>query len=665
MASVAGLIKREDVDAVREKCRIEEVVGEQVTLKTAGVGSMKGLCPFHDEKSPSFHVRPQVGRWHCFGCNEGGDVISFVQKMDGLTFSEAVEYLAGRVGIQLRYEEGSQRPDEAPGRRQRLLEANRVAAAYFQEQLLSPEAAIARTFITERSFSPQDAAHFGVGYAPKGWDNLYKLLRQKGFTEQELQLTGLMSQGNRGIYDRFRGRLMWPIRDVTGDTIGFGARRLYEDDQGPKYLNTPETSLYKKSQVLYGIDLAKREIAKNKQVVVVEGYTDVMAAHLSGVTTAVATCGTAFGSDHVRFVRRLLGDMFTGGGVKLAGGGSQGGEIIFTFDGDAAGQKAAMRAFGEDQKFYAQTFVAVEESGMDPCDLRMKKGPAAVVALVESRLPLFEFVIKTTLKDFNLDTAEGRVGALRACAPVIAGIRDTALRPEYTRLLAGWLGIDHDSVSKAVAFAVRDAKNRPSGSDQGTGGNGQRQGVAPTNTGQNFGEPRQAFGQEGAEHHNLRPNMHDPVARLEKQTLEVLLQCPDAIIADVIDALPSQAFVVPAWRAVFDAIRASGGLHQAHQLDVAAWVAVVSENASEPVSALVNELAVAPLPEDRPDAIEAYAQGIIRAFMDMGITRQIGDVKSRLRRSDPATDPVGYEGIYRALLELEAQRRILRQAASD
>ncbi|WP_333810999.1 DNA primase [Timonella senegalensis] len=643
---MAGLIKREDVDAVRERSRIEDIVGEQVTLKPAGVGSMKGLCPFHDEKSPSFHVRPQVGRWHCFGCGEGGDVISFVQKMDGLGFTEAVEYLASKIGLQLRYEEGPERkPEDQPGRRQRLLEAHRVATQYYQEQLLSPEAQTARDFITKRSFTAQDAAHFGMGYAPKGWDNLYKVLRQKGFTEQELVISGLMSQGQRGVYDRFRGRLMWPIRDVTGETIGFGARHLYEDDNGPKYLNTPETPLYKKSNVLYGIDLAKREIAKNKQVVVVEGYTDVMAAHLSGVGTAVATCGTAFGSDHVRFVRRLLGDTSSSGGVRLADGGSAGGEIIFTFDGDAAGQKAAMRAFGEDQKFYAQTFVAVEPSGMDPCDLRQTKGPDAVRALVEGRQPLFEFVIQTTLKGFDLDTAEGRVGALRACAPVVAGIRDNALRPEYTRLLTGWLGLDQETVRRAVAQAERFSK--------------QPAAAAPRS--------REAQPQiiDDMASTIARPDPRDPVARLERQALEVLLQYPHAIIADVIDALPSEAFMVPAWRGVFDAIRAAGGLFEAAKHEAGDWVELVSQNAAEPIRPLVNELAVAPLPEDRPEVIERFAQGIVRAFIDMGITRQIGDVKSRLRRADIGQDPVEYEAIYRALLELEAQRRMLREVEDD
>ncbi|WP_435300310.1 DNA primase [Timonella sp. A28] len=641
---MAGLIKREDVDAVRERTRIEDVVGEQVTLKTAGVGSMKGLCPFHDEKTPSFHVRPQVGRWHCFGCGEGGDVISFVMKIDGLGFSDAVEHLASRIGLQLRYEEGSERsPDEQPGRRQRLLEMHRIATAYYQEQLHTPEAVTARAFLHERSFTKEDAEHFGVGYAPQGWDNLYKVLRSKGFTEQELNISGLMSQGNRGNYDRFRGRLMWPIRDVTGETIGFGARRLYEDDQGPKYLNTPETALYKKSSVLYGIDLAKREIAKTKKIVVVEGYTDVMAAHLSGVTTAVATCGTAFGSDHVRFVRRLIGDTNAGGGVRLPNGGTVGGEIIFTFDGDAAGQKAAIRAFGEDQKFYAQTFVAVEPTGMDPCDLRLKKGPQAVKALIEGRTPLFAFVIQTTLKEFNLDTAEGRVGALRACAPMVAGIRDNALRPEYTRLLAGWLGTDYESVRKAVSYATRNPQQH----------------TKQRNTHDDTTATEQNNTQLGT------PDMRDPVARLERQTLEVILQHPHALAAQVIDALPPQAFLVPVWRAVFDAVRAAGGLTEAQQCTTTEWVALVAQNAAQPVIALVNELAVAPLPEDRQEAIEGYAQGIVRAFIDMGITRQIGDVKSRLQRANPQTNPHEYEAIYRTLLELEAQRRMLREVESD
>ena len=368
---MAGLIKREDIDEVRQRTDIKEVVDGYVTLKGAGLGSFKGLCPFHDERSPSFTVRPQVGRYHCFGCGEDGDVIAFVQKLDHTSFHEAVEKLAARIGFELRYEDGGTGPNrEEVGKRQRLLDAHKVADEFFRAQLLTPGAAEGRNFLHGRGFDRAAAEQFGVGYAPQGWDALLKHLRGRGFTDAELKLTGMFSEGNRGIYDRFRGRLIWPIRDIAGDTIGFGARKLYEDDQGPKYLNTPETTLYKKSQVLYGIDLAKRNIAKDRQLVVVEGYTDVMACHLAGIPTAVATCGTAFGADHIKIARRLLSDDGTGG------------EVIFTFDGDAAGQKAALRAFEEDQRFVAQTYVAVEPTGADPCDLRQTRGDAAVRDLI-------------------------------------------------------------------------------------------------------------------------------------------------------------------------------------------------------------------------------------------------------------------------------------------
>ena len=654
---------------VRERARIEDIVGEHVTLKPAGVGSMKGLCPFHDERSPSFHVRPQVGLWHCFGCSEGGDVISFLQKIDGLGFTEAVEHLAARVGVTLQYEEGGAvRPGEEPGRRQRMLEAHRAAAAYYAEQMLTAEAATGRTFLAERGFDRAAAEQFGIGYAPQGWDHLLRHLRGRGYTEPELTATGLMSQGNRGMYDRFRGRLVWPIRDVTGDVVGFGARKLFEDDQGPKYLNSPETVLYKKAQVLYGIDLAKREIARTKQVVVVEGYTDVMAAHLSGVPTAVATCGTAFGSDHARIVRRLVGDTSVGGGVQLASGASVGGEIIFTFDGDAAGQKAALRAFGEDQKFYAQTFVAVEPGGMDPCELRQAQGPEAVRALVAGRQPLFEFVIRSTIRAHDLNTAEGRVNALRASAPVVADIRDTALRPEYARMLAGWLGMDAESVRNAVVAAGRSLgtvqrqdASRPAGrgGEPTVPGPGADRGAAGTSA------QRGQTAQRGDR--PIGPDRADPVARLERNALEAVLQHPGVIDATAFDGLAADAFTVPAFRAVHEAIRAAGGLTAAAlgtgSDDAArslAWVERVREEAAAPVSGLVTELAVTPLPEDRPDALDDYVRGVVNALVDLGLTRQIADSRGRLQRMDPVVDGATYQAAFAELVALEGRRRALR-----
>lgn len=656
---MAGLIRREDVDQVRERARIDEIVSAHVTLKPAGVGALVGLCPFHDERSPSFNVRPSVGRYHCFGCGEGGDVIEFVMKMDGLSFTEAIEYLAGKTGVQLRYEEGGPaRPREEPGKRQRLLEANRVAAEFYAEQLMGPDAAAARAFLAERSFDRSDAEHFGVGFAPKGWDSLQRYLQGKGFTQAELVASGLMSQGQRGIYDRFRGRVMWPIRDVTGAVIGFGARRLFEDDQGPKYLNTPETSLYKKSHVLYGIDLAKREIAKGKRVVVVEGYTDVMAAHLSGVTTAVATCGTAFGADHAKVVRRLLGDTTAGGGMQLASGGTVGGEIIFTFDGDAAGQKAAERAYGEDQRFFAQTYVAVAEGGMDPCDLRMASGPEAVRALVDQRKPLFAFVIQAKIKQFDLNTVEGRVLAVRAAAPEIVGIRDRSQRDGYTRQVAGWIGTEIEEVQREVARvastpSVRRAPGRPDG-DRGPSGAGSSSGSAPAGA-----DDRPA---PGGPSQLPAPDPRDPVARDERLALVAVLQYPQHVPASF-DQLGEDAFSVPAWRAVHAAIRAAGGAAAGRDVSAAQWVAAVLEQASETVAGVITQLSVASLPEDREAAIAAFVEGVVHRVLDMGLMRRVADARSRLQRLDPS-DTETYQAAFAELLAIEAERRTLRESTN-
>lgn len=648
---MAGRIRREDVEAVRERVRIDEVVGARVQLKTAGVGALKGLCPFHDERSPSFNVRPQVGRYHCFGCGEGGDVIDFVMKVDGLAFAEAVEYLAGRAGIQLRYEEGGgpTRPEQEPGRRRRLIDAHKVAEEFYRDQLATPGGAAGRQFLAERGFDRAAAEQFGVGFAPTGWDALLRHLRGRGFTEPELVASGLVSQGQRGVYDRFRGRLVWPIREVTGETIGFGARRLFDEDNGPKYLNTPETTLYRKSHVLYGLDLAKRDMQREKRVVVVEGYTDVMAMHLSGVGTAVATCGTAFGSDHARIVRRLVGDSGASSGVQLATGASVGGEVIFTFDGDEAGQKAALRAFGEDQTFAAQTFVAVEPGGMDPCELRQNRGPDAVRALVAGRQPLFAFVLRTTLASYDLATAEGRVAALRAAAPVVAGIRDAALRPEYARQLAGWLGMEDLAAVQRAVDQARRTSGRP-GPDGGPG-----RGAAPG------ARPGGAHGRPA------RPGPVDPVLAVERTALEVVLQAP-ALVPDEFDELGADAFAAPAHRAVHEAVRAAGGI-AAGRASVGAdgsstaWVGAVLDEAAEAVRPLVTELAVAPVPEDRPEAVGDYVRGVVLRLVEMGFTRQIAELRGRLQRMDASADPAAYQEAFAELVAVEGRRRSLRESA--
>lgn len=443
--------------AVRDAVPIDAVVSEYLQLRNAGGGNLKGLCPFHDEKSPSFHVSPAKGLYHCFGCQEGGDTVDFIMKLDHLSFAETIERLASQAGITLRYEEGGYTPGRQQGERTRLVEAHKAAAQFYVEQLDGPEAEIARKFLAERGFDQAAAQHFGVGYSPAGWDHLTRFLRGRGFSDQELVLSGLSQEGRRGPIDRFRGRLMWPIRDIAGEVVGFGARKLRDDDNGPKYLNTPETPLYRKSQVLYGIDLAKKEIAKTNRAVVVEGYTDVMACHLAGVTTAIATCGTSFGEGHIKILRRLLMD-------------NAGSEVVFTFDGDAAGQKAALRAFEDDQKFAAETSIAITPGGMDPCDLRLAKGDAAVADLVEARTPLFEFALRHVVSRHNLDTTVGRAAALDEAALIVANIKNSSIQHESAVQLAGMLGIlDTQFVVRRVSQLARWARERgrEGGPDQG------------------------------------------------------------------------------------------------------------------------------------------------------------------------------------------------------
>ncbi|MGA0209086.1 MAG: DNA primase [Candidatus Nanopelagicales bacterium] len=602
---MAGRIRDEDVALVRERARIDDVVREYVTLKSAGGGSLKGLCPFHDERSPSFHVTPSRGMWYCFGCGEGGDVINFVQRVDHLSFAETIEKLAEKTGVQLRYVEGGAGVNKQQGVRTRLVEAHKLAAAFYAEQLSSPAAQVGREFLTSRGFDGATAEHFGVGYAPQSWDALTAHLRGKGFSDEELLAGGLVSQGNRGVYDRFRGRLVWPIRDLGGDVVGFGARKLTDDDDGPKYLNTPETPIYKKSQVLYGIDLARKEISKNQQAVIVEGYTDVMACHLAGITTTVATCGTSFGADHIKVLRRLLMD-----------DDQMKGQVVFTFDGDAAGQKAAMRAFTEDQKFVSQTFVAVESSGLDPCDLRLQQGDSAVKALVDSRVPLFEFAIRSTIAAYDLDSAEGRIAALRDSAPIVAKIRDTALRPEYTRRLAGWLGLDVAEVSKAVG------------------------GTAPA-------APRQS----------RTPRAGDPALVVEREALKCALQQP-AVVQQWYASVETPAFTHPRAVRVHEAIVAAGGLRT--ELDGLAWIdAVLEACPDDDVRSLVRELAVEPLPAmDGHDS--RYAIGVIARLLEIDAGRRIEDLMGRLQRSDDASEQ---EVLGQELQALQQYRRSLLKEA--
>ncbi len=609
---MSGRIRDEDVQYIRERAPIDEVVGDYVQLKNAGGGQKKGLCPFHDEKSPSFHVTPSKGYFHCFGCQTGGDVIAFLMKIDHLSFTETIERLADRMGYTLRYEEYAGGEKAPVGNRSRLIAAHAEAAKFFQNLLnTSADAAFGRELLTKRGFDRAACEAFGVGYAPNSWDALTKHLRGLNFTIDELELAGLSKMGERGPIDKFRNRLMWPIRDISGDVVGFGARKLASDaeDQGPKYLNTSETPIYKKSQVLYGLDIAKKEIAKKRQVVVVEGYTDVMACHLAGITTAVATCGTAFGPDHIRIIRRLLmdDDAFRG-------------EVIFTFDGDAAGQKAAMRAFNEDQKFVTQTFVAVEPEGLDPCDLRQHKGDLALRDLIARRIPLFEFAIKTELNLHNLNTAEGRVNALNATAPLVAQIRDKSLRPEYTRLLAGWLGVEVEIVSRAVS-----------------------QGAKRTSAPQDLTD-------EVPTENSWRPDPLEPTLMLEREVLKARVQLP--ALVSTWTTIEDGSFTHPAYKALAATINSLGATR-----------AFTSEEIGDPqLKALFTELSVEPIRADG-EVTDRYVASIVARLREVGISRAIADLKSRLQRLNPVENGDEYNASFAQLVALESARRSLHDLA--
>lgn len=620
-----GRIREEDIAEVREKTRIDDVISAYVTLRPAGGGALKGLCPFHDEKSPSFNVNPARAFWHCFGCGEGGDVISFLMKIDGLSFIESVERLAEKSGIVLRREDDglpSQQDRPKGPQRSRLIEAHKIAQEYYADQLRTPDAQVARTFLTERGFDQAAAETFGLGFAPRDGESLLKVLRQRGFKDDESVAAGLVAIG-RSAYDRFRGRLLWPIRDASGDTIGFGARRIFDDDRiEAKYLNTPETSIYKKSQVLYGIDLARRDMARSSQAVVVEGYTDVMACHLSGVPTAVATCGTAFGDDHARVLRRFLHDH-----EEFRG------EVIFTFDGDAAGQKAALRAFDGDQNFVSQTYVAVEPSGMDPCDLRIKEGPEAVRELVARRVPLYRFVLSNVVSKYDLDRADGRVDAVREGARLVSSIRDKSKVDAFARELAGMVGVDIEQARDEVKRAGRRGPAQPA---QTTRAPAVQEGQQP---------PARPL-----------PDLRDPRFSLERETLKLIVQEP-AVLGRLAKDMGPEDFTHPTYRAVWAIVAELGG--PTAGANDPSWPSKLRDKAgTDAVNAAITSLGVEPLLKP---ADSDYAAAHVFRLQEVTTMRRINEVKSKLQRTNPVQAAADYNRMFGELVALEQHRRSLRE----
>ncbi len=598
-------VKQSDIEQLKDRVDIVELIGSYISLKPAGPGSFKGLCPFHGEKSPSFHVRSNPAFYHCFGCGVGGDAFKFVQEIDKVGFSEAIEKLAQRTGYQLTYEEG----ERETSNRNLLLNINKAASEYYKSQLQSEEGKAARDFLVARGFDLDSISEFEVGYAPKGWQNLSQHLTEKGFTLEDQALAGLLSKGEKGFYDRFRGRVLWPIRDANSQVVGFGARKLYVEDQGPKYLNTPETPVYHKSTVLYGLDLARREIASKRQVIVVEGYTDVMACHLAGEKTAVATCGTAFGEDHIKLINRLLGQS------------TDPASVVFTFDPDAAGEKAALRVYGDASKFNALTFVASGPAGLDPSDLRQQQGDLAVVEMLKNRKPLFEFVIQHRLSQFNLSDIDSRVAAARAAAPVVAEIVDPALRSGYTRMLAEWVSLDVTD----VAAMVGGNKNQAT-----------RARVEPMRTS------------------DALPNAEPIADKLETQIMQVLVQNPTAFSVSQLRRMQAAGISTPDYKARLEIV-----LENAERIAEPSFANLLATAADEGLQAVVRQLALAPLPLKSEADLGKYSLGIVNAAMIKALDREKTDLLAALRRAELAASEEQKVAIQRQLVELEAERRSL------
>ena len=634
-----GRIPDSDIQAIRERAPIDEIVGEYVQLKPAGYDSLKGLSPFKDEKTPSFHVRPQRGYYHCFSTGKGGDVFSFLMEMEQVSFPEAVEAVAQKIGYHINYQGGSTGArDEKPGTRRRLIAANKAAHEFYRQQLETPQAAAGREFLLDRGFSKEIIYEFECGYAPEGWDTATKHLLRMGFSFEELEAAGISKMGKRGPIDRFHRRLLWPIKDLSGNVIGFGARKLYDDDKLGKYMNTPETMLYHKSKVLFGLDLAKRNIAEQHQAVVVEGYTDVMAMYAAGVKTAVASCGTAFGPDHLQVLRRLmLDDSYFHG------------ELIYTFDGDEAGQKAAMRAFEGEQKFTGQSFVSVAPDGMDPCDLRLARGDAAVRDLVADRIPMFEFVIRSVISEFSIDSAEGRLQALRRAVPVVAQIRDQPLQREYARRLAGWVGWPDP---EEVLHQVRQEARKPKKEQRPRFASLEQTSSVPAQTN--------------------APVMHIPGPREphlwpQREALKLALQYPQ-VAGSYFDGITEDAYSNEAYRTIRRAISTLGGVTAGAEQPGVEWLAAVAGEMPDLMARnFVSELAVEPIKlgeTGNPDTdLEAYADSVLSRLQEARVGDQVAQLKAQLGRMRPSDDEESYNSLFADLVALEQARRELNDRA--
>jgi DNA primase len=611
---VPGRINEQDIQALRERADLAAIVGSHTALSRNGA-RLKGLCPFHPEKTPSFTLDPVRRLYHCFGCGEGGDVYAFLQKVEALSFPEAVERLARIVGYDLRYEELSPGQRKALGRRTRIGEAVAAAAAFYAGRVRAAEAEPARAYLRSRGLGDDEIAMFGLGWAPDSWDELTRHLLGAGFDVAEIIDAGLASQGRQGPVDRFRGRITFPIRDATGrEVVAFGGRvvpgvdlQTAPRDGAPRYINSPETELYRKSRTLYGLDLARAEIARRQAVLVVEGYMDVIALHLAGVRYAVATCGTALTAEHFRVLERHAP------------------RVVLALDADEAGYAAAEKARALAAEVGVREVAVLElPDGKDPADLA-GEGAGAVEEALGGIVTAVEFQIAQLLRTADISTPEGQVAAYRQTFPLLGSIGDRFLRYRYIR----------DVVAPAVRLNADLIERELDEEDLAT----------PAGAPPEAPRPASAPPAARAPGDIVDAGQRDPQMMLERSLLQLALQRPD-LLPDSWKDVSETEFRAPASRLLFSCLRstASGDLE-------AVLACLPDDDARRRVRGLaMDELTV---------TTHAWAAELLARFRSSAVQRELDDVRAQLAQVNDRTDPLRQRELMRTELDLQLRRRAL------
>ena len=592
---------RDDIDLIRHKTDLVELATEVTKVRRSGRSTM-AVCPFHSEKTPSLSIDGARGLYHCFGCGKSGDVYRWVQETQGLDFSGAVEFLARRAGVTLTVD-----PEAARRRSQResLVEATAAAVAFYTERLKSaPDAGNARSYLRSRGFDGEVVDTFLLGYSPDEWQALTEHLRGLGIRDDVMVTAGLARHGKKGLYDRFMGRLMFPIFDIRGDAVGFGARIL--DGEGAKYLNSSESPIYHKSRLLYGLNWAKSGIVRADTSIVVEGYTDVIAMHHAGMPIAVASCGTAIGRDHLDLLRRFSE------------------RVVFAFDADEAGAGAALRGFEQSVPGDLDLRVALLPEGKDPADVIGDGDVSVLEDAVTNSITVLQFKIDAEIGNYDLSRPEMGARAVQAAASVIAAHPDPVTQREYGVIVARRTGVELAYVEKAVRSAQsstkRKARAEASASEPPAAEN----------------DPVEA------------PPYRSPMYRTELELLRVLLANDESLSGVEIDPA---LFASDETRSMYARMMViSEGVSVGIPLDLGA--ALGSDDSPEARTMGALALVDRPLPN---------AEDLVNRLEVGRIDIQIVSATRKLRKVDEKADPQTYSELWRELISLQQEKRDRRE----